>query len=94
MAERIGSGITLVSGVTIGMRNEQSFPVIGDNVYIGAGARVLGRIKVGSNVSIGANAVVLDDVPDHSVAVGVPARDLGEYRERSSRRYFYERSAL
>jgi serine O-acetyltransferase len=73
MAERIGAGLTLVSGVTIGMRNEVAFPVIGDNVYIGAGARVLGRIRVGNNVSIGANAVVLTDVPDNSTAVGVPA---------------------
>ncbi len=72
-AERIGSGITLVSNVTIGMRNEHAFPVIGDNVYIGAGARVLGGIRVGNDVLIGANAVVLEDVRDDSVAVGVPA---------------------
>ena len=73
MAERIGSRLTLVSGVTIGMRTEKGFPIIGDNVYIGAGARVLGRIRIGNNVSIGANAVVLTDVPDNSTAVGVPA---------------------
>ncbi len=49
-------------------------PVFGDNVYIGAGAKVLGEIKIGSNVRIGANAVVVTDVPDNSLAVGVPAR--------------------
>lgn len=74
MAERIGSGCTLVSGVTIGMRREPEFPIIGDNVYVGAGARVLGAITIGNNVQIGANAVVLQDVPDDSVAVGVPAQ--------------------
>lgn len=74
MAERIGANVTLVSGVTIGMRNEARFPRVGDNVYIGAGARVLGGIVVGSDVSIGANAVVICDVPSGAVAVGVPAR--------------------
>ena len=74
MASRIGRRATLVSGVTIGMRNELAFPVIGDDVFVGAGARVLGGITVGDDVSIGANAVVLADVPSHSVAVGVPAR--------------------
>ncbi len=74
MAERIGANVTLVSGVTIGMRNEPRFPRIGDNVYVGAGARVLGGVEVGSDVSIGANAVVIHDVPDGATAVGVPAR--------------------
>jgi serine O-acetyltransferase len=73
MARRIGAGTTLVSCVTIGMRNEPTFPVIGDNVYVSAGARVLGGITIGNNVAIGANAVVLRDVPDDHVAVGVPA---------------------
>jgi serine O-acetyltransferase len=47
--------------------------VIGNNVDIGAGAKLLGRIRVGNNVLIGANAVVVGDVPDDSIAVGVPA---------------------
>lgn len=72
-ARRIGAGVTLVSGVTIGMRNDQAFPVIGDNVFVGAGARVLGGITIGDDVSIGANAVVLSDVPSGCLAVGVPA---------------------
>jgi len=73
-AKRIGSGCTLVSGVTIGMRNEPTFPVLGDNVYVGAGARLLGGIAIGNNVQIGANAVVIKDVPDNSIAIGVPAQ--------------------
>lgn len=73
-AERIGSNCTLVSVITIGMRNEHCFPRIGNDVYIGAGARVLGNITIGNNVKIGANAVVITDVPDDSIAVGVPAK--------------------
>lgn len=72
-AERLGSGVTLVSGVTIGMRKEPSFPVIGNDVYVGAGARILGGITIGDRVQIGANAVVVKDVPSDSVAIGVPA---------------------
>jgi serine O-acetyltransferase len=73
-AERLGAGVTLVSGVTIGRRNERRFPTIGDRVYIGAGARVLGSITIGDNAAIGANAVVVKNVPAGAVATGVPAR--------------------
>jgi serine O-acetyltransferase len=73
-AARIGRGVTLVSGVTIGMRHTPVFPTIGDGVYVGAGARVLGAITVGDRARIGANAVVLQDVPPGAAAVGVPAR--------------------
>ena len=56
------------------MRNEWLFPTIGDNVFIGVGARILGDITVGDNAKIGANAVVLHDIPAHATAVGIPAR--------------------
>ena len=49
-------------------------PVIGNNVRIGAGAKVLGNIRVGNNARIGADAMVLTDVPENATAVGVPAR--------------------
>ena len=74
MAQRLGRNVTLVSNVTIGMRHERTFPVIGDDVFIGAGARVLGPVTIGNGASIGANAVVLTDVPPGATAVGVPAR--------------------
>ena len=63
------------NGVVVGLKNvhEPIAPVIGNNVDIGAGAKVLGNIRIGNNVVIGANAVVLIDVPDNSLAVGVPA---------------------
>lgn len=71
----IGRNCTLRHGVTIGNRkNDHDVPVIGDNVDIGAGAKVLGAIQIGNNVSIGANAVVLCNVPDDHIAIGVPAK--------------------
>lgn len=80
MANRIGANVTLISGITIGMRNNRAFPTIGNNVFIGAGARILGGITVGDNVNIGANAVVVKDLPPDCTAVGVPAKIIGETR--------------
>jgi len=74
MPARIGKNCSIIANVTIGMRNEWKFPDLGDNVFIGAGARVLGGIKIGSDVVIGANAVVIQDLPDGATAVGIPAR--------------------
>ncbi|WP_322490425.1 serine O-acetyltransferase [Chloroflexus sp.] len=72
--QRIGRNCTIVATVTIGMRNEWEFPVIGDDVFIGAGARVLGGITIGDRARIGANAVVTRDVPVGATVVGIPAR--------------------
>lgn len=73
---RLGDDVVLRNGVTIGLRHtgKRGSPVIGDRVDIGAGAKVLGEIHVGDDSVIGANAVVLTDVPDGSVAVGIPAK--------------------
>jgi serine O-acetyltransferase len=76
-AKRIGKNCSVISNVTVGMRNRWEFPTIGDNVFIGAGARILGGINVGNGARIGANAVVIDDVPDGATVVGIPARVLG-----------------
>jgi serine O-acetyltransferase len=71
----IGRDVTIGQGITIGGRSRhRETPIIGDRVYIGAGARVLGPIKVGEGSIIGPNAVVLADVPPRSIVVGVPAR--------------------
>ena len=72
--EEMGNNCSIIASVTIGMRNEWSFPRIGDNVFIGAGARVLGSIDVGDEAVIGANAVVINDVPAGATVVGIPAR--------------------
>jgi serine O-acetyltransferase len=71
----IGEKVIIGQNVTIGRQlDPDGVPVIGDNVYISAGARILGDIRIGSNVIIGANAVVIHDVPDNSIVAGVPAR--------------------
>lgn len=72
---RFGDNCRIRNGVVVGLARtgDPCAPVIGNNVDIGAGAKVLGRIRIGNNVLIGANAVVTRDVPDDSVAVGVPA---------------------
>ena len=71
-----GDDCRIRNGVVVGLRNvdKPCAPQIGNNVDIGAGAKVLGDIRIGNNVVIGANAVVLCDVPDNHMAVGVPAR--------------------
>ncbi|MFH1878467.1 MAG: serine O-acetyltransferase, partial [Candidatus Omnitrophota bacterium] len=73
----IGDNVTLFQGVTLGGTGKEKgkrHPNIGNNVVIGAGAKVLGNITVGDNVQIGANAVVIRDVPPDSTVVGVPGR--------------------
>jgi len=72
---KFGDNCRIRNGVVVGLQRVQDpgAPVIGNNVDIGAGAKVLGRISIGNNVAIGANAVVITDVPDDSLAVGVPA---------------------
>jgi len=73
-----GDDVVIRQGVTVGLRhtNDPRSPVIGNNVDIGAGAKILGPIHIGDNVVIGANAVVITDIPPNSVAVGIPARIL------------------
>ena len=70
-----GDDCRIRNGVVVGLNrvDDPCAPVIGNNVDIGAGAKVLGRITIGDNVLIGANAVVVRDVPADSIAVGVPA---------------------
>jgi serine O-acetyltransferase len=70
-----GANCRIRTGVVVGLKNvdEPGAPQIGNNVDIGTGAKLLGNIRIGNNVIIGANAVVISDVPDDSIAVGVPA---------------------
>jgi len=73
-----GDDCIVRNGVTVGLRHtgERGAPVIGDRADIGAGAKILGAIRIGDDVAIGANAVVIADVPSNSIAVGIPARIL------------------
>lgn len=75
-AVEIGASVEIQGGITVGQRNQVDFPVIEDDVVLGAGCRVLGGITLGRGARVGANAVVLQDVPAGCTAVGVPARVL------------------
>ncbi len=75
-AKSVGENLWINQCVTIGYSNATDCPTIGNNVTIGAGAKVIGDVHVGDNVIIGANAVVVKDVPDNAVVGGVPAKIL------------------
>jgi len=78
-----GDDCVIRNGVTVGLRHrgERGAPRVGHRVDIGAGAKLLGPIRIGNDVAIGANAVVLCDVPDGCIAVGVPARVVRRNRD-------------
>jgi serine O-acetyltransferase len=73
-----GDDCVIRNGVTVGLRHTgmRGSPVMGNRVDIGAGAKILGPVHIGDDVAIGANAVVINDVPSNSIAVGIPARIL------------------
>ena len=73
----VGDNVTIYHGATLGGTGKDKgkrHPTIGNNVIIGAGAKLLGPLYVGDNVKVGANAVVLKDIPANSTAVGIPAK--------------------
>ena len=73
----IGDNVTMFHGVTLGGTGKEKgkrHPTIGNNVFIGSGAKLLGNITIGDNVKIGANAVILKDVPSDTTIVGVPGK--------------------
>jgi serine O-acetyltransferase len=72
----IGDGCIIMQQVTIGQLGDGPAPVLGNGVFVGAGAKVLGGVKIGDRARIGANSVVLCDVPAGKTAVGIPARVL------------------
>jgi serine O-acetyltransferase len=85
----IGDNVTIYQGVTLGSINTSErvkrHPTIGNNVIIGAGAKILGPVTIGDNVKIGANTVVTKDIPDGSVVVGIPGRIISRNGERISK---------
>lgn len=77
----IGRNCVIAPWVTIGTNGTVAGPHIGDNVFIGTGAKVLGAIRIGDGARIGANAVVIDDVPPGTTVVGIPARPVRGHRD-------------
>ena len=76
---KIGKNLRIQSGVTIGGSSStpNEFPNLGDNVYIGTGAKILGGVKIANNVAIGANAVVVKDILEEKTThAGVPAKKI------------------
>lgn len=77
----VGKNCNISHGVTIGQLNRgirAGCPVIGDNVFIGPGAKILGNIHLGDSVAVGANCVVISDIPPHSVVAGVPGKVISQ----------------
>ncbi|MBU3021760.1 serine O-acetyltransferase [Aestuariibacter sp. A3R04] len=70
---RGGKNIVIESGVVIGDEKGHS-PVLGNNIFIGAGAKIIGNVTIGDNVKIGANAVVVKDLPANCTGLGIPAK--------------------
>lgn len=73
----IGNDVTLFQGVTLGGTGKERgkrHPTLGNHVVVGAGAKVLGAIRIGDHVKVGANSVVLRSVPTHSTVIGIPGR--------------------
>lgn len=73
-AERIGANCSIGRHVVVGFSNETDTPTIGDNVRIFAGAKIIGRIKIGDNATIGLNTVITHDVPTNATMLGVPGK--------------------
>ena len=74
---KIGKNVNFSQNVTVGLASRGSrkgYPTIGNHVYIGPGAIIIGNINIGDNVAIGANCVVTKDIPDNAVVVGVPGK--------------------
>jgi len=81
----IGDNCTLYQNVSLGgtsLAREKRHPTLGNNVVVGAGAKILGPIKIGNNVKVGSNSVVIKDIPDNSVVVGIPGKIINREFEK------------
>jgi len=87
---KIGKNCRINVCVNIGtnMEKEKEAPIIGDNCFIGPGAKIFGKIKIGNNVAIGANSVVNKDFPDNVTIVGVPAKIVNNIGTKGRLRYY------
>lgn len=83
----IGKNCLIFQGVTIGV-GTSGIPRIGNNIILSSGAKIIGGITIGNNVTIGANAVVTKDVPDNSIAVGIPAKVIAVNTPEKQKLYY------
>jgi len=74
LAKKIGHSCTLNQGVSVGSVRGTGWPTVGNNVYLGAGCKVMGGVTIGDNVVVSANSLVVADVPSNCTVMGVPAR--------------------
>lgn len=93
-SSKIGRNCVIYHQVTIGVNmipgsKNQGAPIIGDDVYIGAGAKIIGGIRIGNNVRIGANAVVFSDIPDNATVVASAGRLIEKQDVQNNRFYRY-----
>ena len=82
---RVGHNCSILHHVTLGgsgKRGVERHPKIGDGVLLGAGSTILGNIVIGEGCQVGAGTLVIDDLPPHSVAVGVPSKIIGSYKAK------------
>lgn len=84
---KIGRGVRIYQCVTIGGMYGKGSAVIGDNVVLFAGAKIIGNVTIGNNVVVGANCVVVHDIPDNAVVVGVPGKVINYNGEIISKKY-------
>jgi serine O-acetyltransferase len=86
---RGGANVFIEHQVTIGAEGRAS-PLLGSDVFIGAGAKIIGGVCIGDGARIGANAVVVDDIPPHATAVGIPARVVRQRAQAISERKLFQ----
>lgn len=91
---KLGKKCVILNNVTIGsntLKDSKGYgaPTIGNNVYIGAGAKIIGNVKIGNNVRIGANCVVVNDVPNNSTVVLQPSRIIKNKKKRNNKYYYW-----
>lgn len=93
---KVGKNCRIQESVTIGATNgEIEAPQLGNNIFIGSGARIIGNIKLGNDIAIGANAVVVNDINENGISVaGVPAKKISNNNSHSNLNYCLKKEGL